>query len=93
MNDLNINISYKKFNPREWHHGYLGIALCIISLFMSGWAAFITGLIGGFIFSDDVVYEIKGWSLLHTAYSYFYHKHEWIRDVNRWFDNLFGKKY
>ena len=93
MNDLNINISYKKFNPKEWHHGYLGIALMIISLSLKGWAHWIVMLLGFFIFWDDVWYEIRGWSILHTAYSHLYHKHEWIRDINRWFDNLFGRKY
>jgi len=66
-----------EFNWCEWHHGYLGFILFAFGLWFM---------------IDDYIFHKTGKSFLHSAYSIIYHRYEWVRRVNEWFDNLFGKK-
>ena len=90
------------FNPNEFHHLYIGILLVILGMvflvvyFLTGkksWEKWAVGLLffGLWIALDDYSYHLNGRSPFHSAFAYFYHRCEWIRDVTAWFDHLFGK--
>lgn len=76
-----------EFNPKEWHHGYLGIVLIIVDLFLKTW---VIGIIGGLIVIDELsqifIFGQQG-GLLHHLYSPFY-KFKIVKKVNNFFDKL-----
>ena len=80
-------------NFAEWHHGYLGGVLIVVGLFMSGcWLVCFT-LVGALILLDDIVqhvFDVRTPVKMLFGYAY---EWQWVKDVTRWFDGLFGRKY
>lgn len=86
---------------KEWHHGYLGMAMILIGflLVLGGKfivAALIIIILGLLIFLDDLWQEIEKLnnpdfrSPLHVfIYSL---RWKWINNLSAWFDKLFGKE-
>jgi hypothetical protein len=80
------------FNPAQWHHGYLGLFLVVLSmLFNKGKTKnWILG-IGLFIVADEItqifIFGQYG-GLLHWLYSFIY-KIGIVREINYFFDGLF----
>ena len=81
----------------EWHHGYLGALLILAALvgmwLCSGWVWFVMYLVGGVILLDDIyqhIFDVR--TPLKILFGYAYQM-DWVKDVTRWFDGLFGRKY
>jgi hypothetical protein len=83
-------------NPREWHHYYLGILLCIVSVFVftSGRpvGALIVFTLGGLIAIDDLIQEGFNVRTPLARLSHWLYQFEWARAIYEWFDNLFKRK-
>lgn len=82
----------KELSFKQWHHGYLGIALCLIgglghkTLFL---------VLGGILVIDDVlehsvqfVTKSEWHSPLRRLYTIFYVRIGWVRAVNAWLDRV-----
>jgi len=83
-----------ELNLKQWHHGYLGIALCLIGILGSRTLFVVLGLI---LLIDDVVQHAVQYitrtewaSPLHRAYSWVYGRVALVRRVNNWLDTLFS---
>ena len=78
----------------ELHHGYLGIALIIVGYIMprNKWRVWVIS-IGAYITADDIVlhaFDIRTPMKMLFGYAY---QMEWVREVTRFIDGLFGRKY
>ena len=79
------------FNPREWHHGYLGLVLVALSFLWGGAWLWVPGAI---LVIDDAAQHFFG--LTPSPIHVLYVKYLWpipvVQRLNRWLDNLFGKE-
>lgn len=79
------------FNPREWHHLYLGIPMMVASFFWGGYWLAVPGII---ITADDLAQHFLGVepSPFKILYAYTLYQYPCVQRFNRWLDHLFGKE-
>ena len=84
----------KELTLRQWHHGYLGIALCIVGSLANRTLFVVLGFI---LVIDDVLehtvqyFTQTEWqSPLRRLYGLVYARSAVVRRVNGWLDRLFG---
>src|SRR5438445_6245540 len=84
----------KELSLKQWHHGYLGIALALIGALNSKTLFVVLGLI---LLVDDVVQhavqyitQTEWHSPLHRLYAWVYARVALVRRVNNWLDTLFS---
>jgi len=77
------------FNPREWHHGYLGLVLIALSFLWGGAWLWVPGAI---LMIDDVAQHFFGCdpSPIHVLYVKYLWPIPFVQKLNRWVDDLFG---
>lgn len=86
--------SAPKFSLREFHHGYLGIALLV-----AGHRSPLLLALGTILLADDALQhlaeallKVPSPSPLHLLGSWCYLRWAWYRKLNNFLDKLFGKR-
>ena len=81
------------FTFREWHHGYLGLLLVLLGVWLH--ASWLT-VLGAVVVLDDTVQHIvettmhRPWrSPLHRLYAATLWRLPLVQRLNRWLDGLF----
>lgn len=72
------------FNPREWHHGYLGLVLILAGLWLGPWL----WVPGAVLVADDVLEHTTGIGCLLWLYGKTLWRIPAVQRLNRWLDNL-----
>jgi len=90
------------FNPKQWHHGYIGAFIFLIALISAGFAKWLfktwSGRIVLFIASVLIIDELtqififgQYGGILHWLYiETGLYEIGWIRELNHFLDRLFG---
>ena len=80
----------KPFNPREWHHGYLGLVLIALSFLWGGAWLYVPGAV---LVVDDLAQHFLGLdpSPIHRVYVKYLWPIPVVQRVNVWLDRLFGR--
>lgn len=83
----------RELSFRQWHHGYLGILLILVSFWFGG---NLMRILGGIFILDDGLEHFIQWrtqtewqSPLRRLYGIFYRRWAWLRAVNAWLDQRF----
>lgn len=81
-----------EFKANEWNHGYAGLLFIGLG-FWWGWPwLWIFGLILVIDEISQIVWFGQHGGLIHWLYIKTLYKIPIIRNINKWFDNFFGKK-
>lgn len=85
----------RELSFRQWHHGYLGILLILLSFLVGG---LLMRSLGAILILDDALEHTvqaltkTDWqSPLRRLYGVFYRRWAWLRAMNAWLDRRFGK--
>jgi hypothetical protein len=75
------------FNPRQWHHSYLGALLVGVGLLVGArWC----WLLGAVLVLDDVIEHTTGVGVLLWLYARTLWRLAWVRRLNAWLDARFA---
>jgi len=79
-----------EFNPKQWHHGYLGVILLIVWYFIPSYWLLIPAIV---LIVDEILQILlfgQYGGLLHRLYVKTLYKIKWIKDFNDFLDRLFS---
>ena len=76
------------FNPREWHHSYLGALMLLVGWLVGAWWCCWLGVL---LVADDVLEHTTGIGPLLWLYGHTLYRLACVRRLNVWLDRQFGK--
>ena len=80
---------------KQWNHGYLGIILLLLCIWLKGFWFWLCFIFGSILFIDELIqifiFKNQYRGFIHWFYVNTLYKIKWIRDFNHWLDGVFGK--